>query len=94
MRKGANRMVLIGFSSQNFDVFVLQIIEGLNGFSIFASEVLKEKQFQDPERIKRRRGTHCCYTFGEMEQIVLTLFFDLRPSTCPLTLLTSLSKSA
>ena len=52
MRKGTNIMVLIWFSSQNFDVFVLQIIEGLNGFSIFASEVLKVKQFQDPEQIK------------------------------------------
>ena len=41
MRKGTNRIVLIWLSSQNFDVFVLQIIEGLNGFSIFASEVLK-----------------------------------------------------
>ena len=46
-----DKKFLFWVSSQNFDVFVLQIIEGLSGFSIFASEVLKVKQFQDPEQI-------------------------------------------
>ena len=69
-------MVLIWFSSQNFDVFVLQIIEGLDGFSIFASEVLKEKQFQDPERIKGGGGTHCCYTFGAKEQMYACCWYS------------------
>lgn len=77
MRKGTNRMVLIWLSSQNFDVFVLQIIEGLNGFSIFASEVLKVQQFQDPERIIKinllklegKGIVDCCYSFCAMEQM-------------------------
>ena len=73
MRKGTNRMVLIWLSSQNFDVFVLQIIEGLNGFSIFASEVLKVQQFQDPEQnLLKWEGkdiVDCCYSFCAMEQM-------------------------
>ena len=38
-----DKQFLFWVSSQNFDVFVFQFIEGLNGFSIFASEVLKVK---------------------------------------------------
>ena len=46
---------------------MLQIIECLNGFSIFASEVLKVKQFQDPEQVKSinhgRVQINCCYMY-------------------------------